>query len=1134
MNKGLLSGLLLAISLVLAPSAFSQDTATLTGMVTDPTGAVVVGAQVTISNVATNIETATQTNTQGLYRVPALRPGTYRIAVSAAGFKRFVRENIDLRVGDTVPINAALEIGTVADTVEVTAAVPLLETETSSTGTVVKGEFFYRMPLYQRWAKSVFYLTPGVTVQGYGNGGLMSNFSINGESTNNIGYFEDGIYGVRPTGGMTTDTIQNTIEEIKVITTVLPAEFGHSSGGAVTVVKKSGTNQLHGLVSELFRERPMQHRRFMQIETFKQAGTSLHFHMPDANLSGPVYLPKIYDGRNKTFFMLASQFLIERQGEQVTASVPTAAELSGDFTYAGMSGVTPNPIFDPRTTYQDSSGQWFRNAYPGNIIPKASWDAVARNFLSKPVWKDPNRTGTPGQTGYTDNLIASRQKAVDYYSYTARVDHQLTQAVKTFATWSYNTREYYQPNIQYVDLMFDSSARMGREAQTTSGIGGTWIPAPTVVSETRLSYYRYKNTTTWPGFGIDYGKLLGIPNIGAGSMPSITGIPYVSNPSIDVQETINLKQDVSKLYGSHAFKTGYDLMRLRRNSYSITNNAGTFTLMPTNRINTNGSSVPNTGGNSLTQLMSGAVSGYTLSTNLLSTLPRNWIHGLYFQDDWKVRPNLTLNLGVRWQVQSAMNNKYGQQSSFDPTAADNVVAGARGVITHPGSVHKKDWNNFQPRVGLAWTAFSDLVIRAGFALSTTDERLPSPPTDEYGSITARIDTPSGNYLPRFLLQNGPLLPLVWPEVRADGSIPFSGTNYGSRSANWVDTNRKSPYSMNWNFSVQRGLGSNYLVEAMYSGNRGVSGFENWQVNTQPYDWAWNLRLTNPSDFSKMEGNSQAYRPFANFGGITYRTNGADSVYHAGTIKLQKRYSYGLSFLTYYTYAKNISASTSDSLIPRSLDRARTGGDRTHQYVGTMNYEIPIGKGRKWLNQGGVWNAVFGGYDMVFIYRISSGNPLTFGMAGSPYKYMPGIVATRSGRPNSTGQRARLRDGWADIGNDRFTRANQNKMIESMSYFTYPAAYTQGNVGARTMDAQRFIDNQFSASKEWKVKERYTLQFRYDFQNPFKWYNLSTPDTTVNFTNPANFGTVSTDTGAESTTATGGGQPMMNITIAVRW
>jgi hypothetical protein len=200
----------------------------------------------------------------------------------------------------------------------------------------------------------------------------------------------------------------------------------------------------------------------------------------------------------------------------------------------------------------------------------------------------------------------------------------------------------------------------------------------------------------------------------------------------------------------------------------------------------------------------------------------------------------------------------------------------------------------------------------------------------------------------------------------------------------------------------------------------------------------------------------------------------------------------------------------------------------------MNYEIPIGKGRKWLNQGGVWNAVFGGYDMVFIYRISSGNPLTFGMAGSPYKYMPGIVATRSGRPNSTGQRARLRDGWADIGNDRFTRANQNKMIESMSYFTYPAAYTQGNVGARTMDAQRFIDNQFSASKEWKVKERYTLQFRYDFQNPFKWYNLSTPDTTVNFTNPANFGTVSTDTGAESTTATGGGQPMMNITIAVRW
>jgi hypothetical protein len=340
--------------------------------------------------------------------------------------------------------------------------------------------------------------------------------------------------------------------------------------------------------------------------------------------------------------------------------------------------------------------------------------------------------------------------------------------------------------------------------------------------------------------------------------------------------------------------------------------------------------------------------------------------------------------------------------------------------------------------------------------------------------------------------------------------------------------------MNWNFGVQHGLSRNYLVELQYTGNRSVNGFESWQMNNRSYDWAWDLLQTAPATFSAMQSNTQIYRPFTNFGSITYLTNGANSVYHAGTVKLEKRYSYGLSFLTYYTYSKSISASTSDNLIPRDVDRSRSSFDRTHQYTGSMSYELPVGKGRKWMNRGGVLNMLVGGFDTVWIYRISSGNPLTFGMSGSPYQYMPGIISYRSGRPNSTGQSAHLRDGWADIGGDRFTRANQNKTIESMSYFTYPAAYTIGNVGARTMDAQRFIDMEFSASKEIKIKERWTFQFRYDFQNPFKWYNLSVPNTTVNHVNPATFGTFSTSTGDEGTTAAGGGNPLQNITLSLRW
>jgi hypothetical protein len=1132
MSRNILKGLgWTFIILLFAQLGLAQDAAILTGKVTDPTGAMVVAAQVTVTNVATKIENTTQTNTDGMFRVPALRPGNYVVTITATGFKRFVRDNIELRVGAVVPIDAALEIGAVTDTVEVKAAIPLLDTETSATGSNVKGDYVFDLPQLAHYAKGVLNITPGVQT---GNGwlGHMMGTYINGNPYNEIGYFDDGMYGTQPSGLLTTESVLNAVDEVKVITTTMPAEYGHSAGGAIVVVKKTGTNTLHGLAQTADMERAMQHRRFFQRETTNQAGSQFRLIQPDANLSGPVYIPKLYNGRNRTFFMFAANFLLERIGEMASFTVPTAEMLNGDFSFGGRSGV--NAIYDPRTTKQ-VNGQWQRDPYPGNIIQKATWDPVATKFLNRgKVWQDANLGGAFTGTGFTDNRVATQNKTTDFHTYSGRFDHQLTNALKTFVTWNYNSRWQWTSNETVADPLFDSNLRINRAVQTTVGIGGTWVARPTLISETRLSYYRSFSPNAWPSFGTDYGALLGIPNIGKGSMPNITGIPYVNNPSTNVQESMNFKEDVSKLSGKHAFKMGYDLMRFRGNSYTTTNNAGTFTLTGTNGLQASGNAIPNTGGHSLSQLMSGSVSTATFSVNLLSSLPRNWIHSLYFQDDWKALPSLTLNLGLRWQVQSVANTKYGQQSSFDPNGADNDVAGAKGVITHPAKLYDKDWNNFQPRFGMAWQARRNIVVRSGFALATVDERLTSPPTEEYGSITARIDTPSGQYAPRFQLSAGPLLPLTWPVTRADGTIPYASTNYSSRTATWMDPNWKSPYSMNWSFGVQYNFSANYLVETTYTGNRRVNGSESRQINQYSYDWGWNVYQTNLSLFNTMRGNSQAYRPFTNFGTINFRSQGANSVYHAGTVKLEKRFSRGLAFQTYYTYSKSIDSSSTNQLIPRSLDRARSSFSQTHAYTGSMNYEIPFGKGRKWLNQGGVWNAIFGNYNMVFLYRIASGMPLTFGMSGSPYNYMPGNIAFRSGRPNSTGQSAHLREGWTDLGADRWTRANQNKTIVSMDYFTYPAAYTTGNVGRNTMDRQRFIENQLSASKEWRVKERYTFQFRFDFNNPFKWYNVAAPDTTVNFTNPASFGTITPSAESEQDFASAGGQPAMNITVGFRF
>ena len=213
-------------------------------------------------------------------------------------------------------------------------------------------------------------------------------------------------------------------------------------------------------------------------------------------------------------------------------------------------------------------------------------------------------------------------------NYSFRLDQRFASRFKVFYNWSYNDRTSFTPNLDVVNLLYNASQRTSTDAQTTTGIGATYTISPSMISETRINYYRFRNDTTWPGYGTDFGALLGIANIGKGSMPNITGIPNVANPSLNVEETINFKEDVSKLSGKHAFKFGYDLMRLRRNNYTRDNNAGTFNLTGTNGLNANGTSIPNTGGNALSQLLAGAVSSYTITSNLLSNLPRNWVHSL--------------------------------------------------------------------------------------------------------------------------------------------------------------------------------------------------------------------------------------------------------------------------------------------------------------------------------------------------------------------------------------------------------------------------------------------------------------------------------------------------------------------------
>ncbi len=1138
------------LALLFALPAFSQlDNGVISGRVSDASGAVIAGAQIVATNTATNFTSESRTNADGLYRIPSLNPGPYRVTVQSGGFRSYIREGIDLRVGENVEVTVALEVGAASESIKVTAEAQQLQTETSSGGAILEGAYIRQLPLYQRNVKATFYLLPNVDVSGFGYSGNLQGFHIDGLPDNKIGYFQDGTYAVGNNNGTiyTTDPIQSTVEEVKMLSSALPAEYGHSSGGAMIAVQRTGTNTLHGEISEFGRVSAMQHRKFFDLYHFGQvqpgqvATPSELFQQPNATLHGPVYLPKLYNGKNRTFFVFAVERLIEKQAKQQAYTVPDAAELAGDFSFAGH-GVAANQLYDPLSTIQTGTNTYSRTPIAGNVIPPSRIDPVAAKFIALTPYALPNAPGTYSNTGPTNNFQGTYLKKVFWENYTGRIDHQLSPDFKVFANWTYNSRYQRSPNPQIANPLFDGSLSTEQDYQNTATIGVTKVITPTLINEARVGYYRFEANVISPDLNKNTAQLLGIPNVSGALLPG--GLPLsVGGGSENVIENFTAKDDVTWVKNKHSFKFGYDLLHSRQNNYNPGTPSGSFSFDNANGLaGTGTTSIPNTGGISFASFLLGSVTSATFSIPTASWLPRDNINSFYFQDDWKVSPTLTLNLGIRYMLESPWHTKYGQFSQFNPTAADTVVPGAAGLITHPGgNLTKWDTNNFEPRVGIAWHAMPKLVVRTGFAMQHADLGLMPSQLDEY-SISTTQSQASGVPMPIYQISRGPN-PIVYPSLRSDGTQPYLGcttsagiTSCGSRNTTFTDTNLRNPYTMTWNMNLQYQLGTDYLVELIYDGTAAVGLLETPQYNALPE----NYQAGNSTALAALVGNSQIYRPFVNYGTITYRGNISHSTYHAGTFHMQKRLSRGLTFDGFYTYAKSIDGTgVSNVDVDTKLFKGLSSFDRKHRFVGNFSYDLPVGKGRMLMNKGGLLDAMFGGYTLVFSYSAYTGNPVTPGFTNSPYTYLPGYIGI-GGRPNVLGQ-AVLRDNWQDLGGDRFNQGNHNSTICCLSDYAYPGQYQFGNEGKNTFITQRAIAASFSARKEFQLKERMKLQLRFDFQNPFKWYQWGNMNTTVDLKNvdaagkPTSgnlFGKI--PSGNEATSVADGGVPMMNATIRVIW
>jgi len=1108
--------LLTLLSFVSVAFAQTTGTATVVGNVTDNTGAVVPGAAINIVNTETQFVSNSETNTEGGYYVPNLSPGTYRLTIQAQGFKRYVREGIILRTSEQPRIDIQLEVGSVTESINVTASAPLLETETTSTGQIMEGETIVKIPVLQKYAfRLLLYLPSTSNINGQ---------HVVGQRERAIGYTMDGVGGKEPVRSMigstnqVTSTTIDALQEVKLFTTGLPAEFGHSAGGLLSTVFKSGTNSWHGSAEDRYIQKALIHRQYTEQLARNNPFT---YHELSATMGGPVYIPKVYNGKDKTFWFFGFQRHHEKGGETAVNSVPSPEMLAGNFNFGGL-----NPIYDPNTTafgqnalcQPAGSDCWYRLPFANNQVPPSRVDPAVRNFLSHNPYVPENNTQRAfnAALGPTNNLITP----TNYRSYRTRfdgkIDQQFSANHKMFGRYSHvrhrSWRDRLSPEIAWTD--YDWRAVPIPIDQRNAVLSDTYTLSPTMINEMRLGYNRRRGTVFPSTLNQDWAKQLGIPNVSGATFPNFQYCNNQSNctagttffrqdnsglsASQEVGEDFTFQENLTKVINNHTVKVGYELIRTRYNSLVPSLPSGSYRFGGTDfpfRPNT---------GVAFASFLLGSVSNAEFTQPFTTWLPRWWSHAFYVQDDVKLFHNVTLNLGLRWSYESPFNTKYGFQSQFDPNAVD-PISGRKGAITHPkGPLASKDLNNFQPRVGLAWQIKPSLVFRSSFGMITQDLMNYSLNTnfEEYFA-TASIQAPPGDPRPVFQLSQGP--PPFQFNIAPDGSVPFSGSNFGNRNASWFDPNMRMPYIMNWSGGFQWNFTTNWLLEATYQGSRGVRLLNGWDINQIPLNIS-----TDQNVLRTIFQSNQNYKPYPQFGTVRHYSNYGDNSYHGVTLRGEKRYSAGLVLNAFYTFSKALNNADSDGDVSgitfynRALEKGRANYDIRHRFVSVMTYELPFGKGRKFMNHGGFVNALLGGWDLAYTQTLQSGPPFTVSFAGSPNNYLPG-----ASRPNLVPGVDPVVSGW-DIGPDRFPTQAQVPYLNTAA-FAYPPAFTAGTMGRNVVEGPGLTWPQFSLSKQWNFFERARFILRWDMNNPFKSPNYGNPDSTYNLQNLANFGRVGTNT-----------------------
>jgi hypothetical protein len=1045
-------------------AAAQQETATITGIVRDESGAIVPKATVTVVNVQTNISVKTETDAAGSYVVPSLRPGEYSVIAESSGFPKIVRTGITLQVAQVARLDITLQAGGLTETVEVVGATSLLDTQTSSRGLVIDQKKIVDLPLNGRDYNQLALLSPGVLP---GTPRLASvNFkgvlNVNGNRTFNNVFLLDGVDNISYSNSFRGENVQlvqpsiEALQEFKIQTNAYSAEYGRSSGAVVNATIKSGTNTVRGSVYEFLRNDRLDANNFFSnaLNAPKPKRERNQFGVA---AGGPLV-------RNKTFWFGDYEGLRDLEGVPRVRQVPTAAEKAGLF-----SSVVVDPFAANRPAFsQNAQGQW--------VIPRDRWDPVGAAVVA--LIPDPN---VPNSTIYASTPVTdTRQDQFD-----VRIDHMFAPSVTMFGRYSFVDTLTFRPGPLpgLAEGSFNDAFGANDNRSQGLALGLTWTVSPTLVGDFRFGYARGDYYTSPPNFGVDGAAQIGLRNVP--NDPSIVGgVPKVnlqgfdavgrhtSTPQFQTPRSWNPRATFSWNRGAHFVKFGAEFLHVetRINDLNATVGRMNFENRFTNRA--------------VGDLLLGLPSQLALTS--FTVMDQGQDMQFYFvQDDYRINPSLTVNAGVRYEYATPPIEKNNQFSNFDPQTGAMIFA-KDGSVFERALIHP-DRNNFAPRIGFAYTPWSRMVVRGGYGVFFTH-------TVRQGREGLLGFNPP--YLVDNLLQTG-----VSGAAAIASAAPFrlvngypAGLLDPTSLAPTVlrraqDPNQRTPYIQQFNVGVQYELWPDVVLDVAYVGNKGtkLNGFRNLNQRA----------IVQNADGSQAAGA----RPYPALGDIQWMENRVSSNYKSLQMRLEKRFSKGLSAMVSYTLGEaitdapdHISTSGGGAGIDTGVFREPQDGnnlraergpaefDVRHRFVASYIWELPFGRGRRFGNG---WSRgldlAFGGWQVTGIHVLQSGFALTATLGGSSVLNLGG---ERRARPNLIGDpelpaSERTLNRW--FNTDAFAPA-----------FT-PSPQAFGTAGVGIMRGPGLANFDFTLAKNFPIGERRYVQFRTELFNAFNHPNFGPPN-----------------------------------------